>query len=54
MRKSMAHSPKSRRGRRTRRRGGYNEPAPTVGDAASTLANSVAGAVSNSLAGSKY
>jgi len=54
MRKSMAHSPKSRRGRRTRRRGGYNEPAPTVGDAASTLARSTAGAVSNMMADKKY
>jgi hypothetical protein len=50
MRKSMAHSPKSRRGRRTRRRGGYNVPAPTVGAAASSLV----GAVSSSLAGKKY
>ena len=54
MRKSMAHSPKSRRGRRTRRRGGYNEPTPTVGEATSALASSVAGAVSNTMAGKKY
>lgn len=51
MRKSMAHSPKSKksRGRRTRRRGGA-DVAPTVGDAASDLM----GAVSSSIAGKKY
>ena len=51
MRKSMAHSPKSKktRGRRTRRRGGYAD-APTVGAAASNLM----GAVSSSMAGKKY
>jgi|UniRef100_A0A6C0BI95 hypothetical protein len=57
MRKSMAHSPKSKkshRGRRTRRRGGYNEPAPTVADAASTAVTSAAGAVSNMMADKKY
>jgi hypothetical protein len=54
MRKSMAHSPKSRRGRRTRRRGGADGGAdggaPTVGAAASSLM----GAVSSSIAGAKY
>lgn len=52
MSKSMAHSPKSRsrRGRRTRRRGGYEGEAPTVGAAASDLM----GAVSSSIAGKKY
>lgn len=42
MSKSMAHSPKSRRGRRTRRRGGYFDPVPA------------AGAVSNAAAEKKY
>ena len=53
MRKSMAHSPKSKksRGRRTRRRGGAE---PTIGEAASALAGGVAGAVSNTMAGKKY
>jgi hypothetical protein len=54
MSKSMAHSPKSRsrsrRGRRTRRRGGADGDAPTVGAAASNLM----GAVSSSIAGAKY
>jgi hypothetical protein len=46
MRKSMAHSPKrSRRGRRTRRRGGN-----AIADAAGGLM----GAVNNTLAGEKY
>ena len=54
MRKSMAHSPKSRRGRRTRRRGGSDGDAAT---ASPTITSSVAealGSVSSSLAGKKY
>ena len=50
MRKSMAHSPKShgRRGRRTRRRGGYFDPVPAAG------ASGASGTISNAAAEKKY